>query len=129
MPRIIYKILYGRRLRVGAGLKQVDFYRGSILHAEKREILILRPTKQTDVLILRRVMMSVSNRKARSRTIPEFLALELAPPASDTPVLPSGAEAVDVLRPRHSSTSKTVSGSVVRDFCYSGNAFYRNSIK
>ena len=31
-------MLYGRRLRVGVGLKQVDFYRGSILRAEKREI-------------------------------------------------------------------------------------------
>ena len=60
--------------------------------------------------------MSVSDRKARSRTLPEFLALELAPPAFDTPVLPSGAEAVDVLlRPRHSSPSKSMSGSVVRE--------------
>ena len=42
-----------------------------------------------------------------------------------TPVLPSGAEAVDVLRPRHSSISKTVSGSVVADLFYVGKAFCR----
>ena len=94
----------------------------------KGTLRILRPSRQMNVLILNRVVMPVGDRKARSRTIAVYFAFDPAPPAaSDTPVLPSGAEAVDVLRSRHSSTSRTVSGFVVPDyFCCDGNAFCRS---
>ena len=82
-------------------------------HAERRKITYLRPTEQTSVLILHRVVMSVSDRKARSRAIPVFSGLILPLPASDTPILPSGADALNVLRARHSSASMSVPRSVV----------------
>ena len=61
-------------LRDGAGAKQVDFSHGSVPCRELKRgnLLILRSTKQTIVLILHRVVMSVSDRKARSRAIPVF---------------------------------------------------------
>ena len=62
-------------LRVGAGAKQVDFCRGSVpcRVLNGGNLLILRPIKQTSMLILHnKVVMSVSDRKARSRAIPVF---------------------------------------------------------
>ena len=51
-------------LRVGTGAKQVNFYYGcSMSRAEMRKTLILCPTKQTNVLILRRMVMLVSGMK------------------------------------------------------------------
>ena len=61
------------------------------------ELLILRPTRHTGVLLFHRAM-SVRDRKARSRAILVFFGLTLFLLASDTPVLPSGADALDVLR-------------------------------
>ena len=46
---------------------------------------------------------------------PYSSGLTLPLPASDTPVLSSGADALDVLRARYSSASRTVSRSVVPD--------------
>ena len=71
--------------------------------------------------------MSVSDGRARSRTILIFFALDPAPlslgHARPAPKL--SAEAVDVFRPRHSPTSRTVSRSVVPGFCFGGKAFCR----
>ena len=56
------------------------------------------------------------DKRTPSRTISVFVALSSAPPpASDTHVFPSGAEALDVTWARHSSASRTVSGSGVPD--------------
>ena len=59
-------------------------------------LFILRPTWHTGVLLFHRVM-SVSDGKARSRAVIVFFGL-LPLPASDTAVLPNGADALDVLR-------------------------------
>ena len=50
-----------------------------VLKGEKS--IILRLTTQTNVLILRRMVMSVSDRKARPRTIPVLFGLDPAPPS------------------------------------------------
>ena len=61
------------------------------------ELLYLRPTRHTGVLLFHRTM-SVRDGKARSKTILVFFGLDPALLASDTPVPPSGADALDVLR-------------------------------
>ena len=99
-----YEKVYGRSrsswsaVRVDAG-KHVDFCRGFVLSsAEKIRLLILRPTRHTGALLFHRVM-PVSDGKPRSvSTRLVFLGLDPALLASDRPVLPSGADVLDVLR-------------------------------
>ena len=48
---------------------------------EERKILILRPTKETSVLLLHRVVLSVSGRNARSIEILVFVGVDPASPS------------------------------------------------
>ena len=93
----------------------------TVLHRVPKgeKILLSRQSKPTNVLILRRVVMSVIDRKARSRTIPVFFELELAPP-SVRHARPSklSAEEMNFLWPRHSPASRMVPRSIVPDFCF-----------
>ena len=61
------------------------------------ELLILCSTGHTGSLLFHRAM-SVRDGKARSKTILYSSGLTLPPLASDTPVLPSGADASGSLR-------------------------------
>ena len=91
-------------------------------------MLLLRPSKPGDVLILRRAVVSVSDWKARSRIAPVFLALDPAPPGVRQTRPPrQSAEELDILWPEHSAVSRTLSRSVVTDFCFGGNTFCRRA--
>ena len=67
--------------------------------------------------------MSVSDGEARSRTIHVVLVLDPSLSSFRHAHLPKlSAEQEDVLRPRHSAASRTVSRSVDLDICFSGEA-------
>ena len=121
------KIFSWSALRVGAGAKQVNFYHGFTSRAKRSKLLLLRPSKSTDRLILRRVVMPVSDGEARFRTIHIFFALDLAPPNFRHARPPKlNAEEVDVFRPRHPPSLRMVSSSVVPNFCFGGKAFCKS---
>ena len=96
---------------------------GSVLcRAERRNITYFTSDKADERADTSQNGVSVSDRKARPWTIPVSSNLTLPPEASDTPVVLSGAEALDVFWTRHSSTSRAVFGSVATDL------FWRKSV-
>ena len=102
----------------------------AVLHCVLKggKLVILSLSKPTNVLIFRRVVISVSDREARSKTIRVVFALDLSPSSFQHARPPKlSAEQEDVLRPRHSAASTTISTSVDLYFCFSGEAFYRRS--
>ena len=92
------------------------------------KLVILSLSKPTNVLIFRRVVISVSDREARSEIVRVVFALDPSPSSFQHARPPKlSAEQEDVLRPMYSAASRTMSRSVDLYFCFSGEAFCRRS--
>ena len=113
--------MFTAALRDGVSAKQVELYRGSVPCRVLKgvNLVILRLKKQTSMLMLFRVM-SVSDRKARSRAIPVLSGLDHAPPSFQNARPPN---MLDVLQVRFRLHRGRCPGLLY--LTYFGKAFYR----